>query len=394
MAFHNPGTNHPRSPHVTTSPHCSHSEFSTSGTGLGPVSEAAEAGGPVSTRRRHRHHGAGAGRTAVARAGAAGDCGKPRRRRRLHRHDGSQPRGAGRADAGRGHLVHPWREPGGVRQAAVRPHQGFCGRDRAGQGAGRRGGQRRHAGADLCRTHRLPQGESGQGELCLAGQRHHRPHVGRAVQEHHQYLHGPHSLPRLRPRTQRRGGRPGAGLFRPGGVVLAFHPVRQAARDRGVLEQAPRRAAGHADLRRTLAVFQQRPVLVRPGRARRHAGCRREPHPAVGGQGAAGTCRAGAVGGAGPVRLRHPAGRVRRPDQKGNRQDAADCEVRQNFAGLSTAPMHPADVLRIRPRGRPPVLAGTMKAMTSPVRYLPGATALVLDSPHSGTRYPMYSALI
>lgn len=33
-----------------------------------------------------------------------------------------------------------------------------------------------------------------------------------------------------------------------------------------------------------------------------------------------------------------------------------------------------------------------MKAMTpvarSPVRYLPGATALVLDSPHSGTRYP------
>jgi N-formylglutamate deformylase len=50
--------------------------------------------------------------------------------------------------------------------------------------------------------------------------------------------------------------------------------------------------------------------------------------------------------------------------------------------------MHPADVLRIRPRGRPPALAGTMKAMTSPVRYLPGATALVLDSPHSGTRYP------
>ncbi|MES2686593.1 MAG: N-formylglutamate amidohydrolase [Pseudomonadota bacterium] len=29
-----------------------------------------------------------------------------------------------------------------------------------------------------------------------------------------------------------------------------------------------------------------------------------------------------------------------------------------------------------------------MKAMTSPVRYLPGATALVLDSPHSGTAYP------
>lgn len=29
-----------------------------------------------------------------------------------------------------------------------------------------------------------------------------------------------------------------------------------------------------------------------------------------------------------------------------------------------------------------------MKAMTSPVRYLPGASALVLDSPHSGTVYP------
>lgn len=54
--------------------------------------------------------------------------------------------------------------------------------------------------------------------------------------------------------------------------------------------------------------------------------------------------------------------------------------------------MHPADVLRIGARRRPGRLAGTMKPMTSAVspliRYLPGHTALVLDSPHSGTNYP------
>lgn len=62
--------------------------------------------------------------------------------------------------------------------------------------------------------------------------------------------------------------------------------------------------------------------------------------------------------------------------------------------------MHPADVLRIRPSHARRALGGTIGLMTSAdfppvhapvsslVRYVPGATALVLDSPHSGTRYP------
>jgi tripartite-type tricarboxylate transporter receptor subunit TctC len=42
-----------------------------------------------------------------------------------------------------------------------------------------------------------------QGDLCVAGQWHHRPHVGRAVQEHHQHLHGPHPVPWCGPGPQR-----------------------------------------------------------------------------------------------------------------------------------------------------------------------------------------------
>ncbi len=50
--------------------------------------------------------------------------------------------------------------------------------------------------------------------------------------------------------------------------------------------------------------------------------------------------------------------------------------------------LHPADVLRIRADRRRAPDPITIRAMTSLFRYLPGTTALVLDSPHSGTAYP------
>jgi N-formylglutamate deformylase len=50
--------------------------------------------------------------------------------------------------------------------------------------------------------------------------------------------------------------------------------------------------------------------------------------------------------------------------------------------------LHPADVLRIRTGKRRPSDPITIRAMTPLFRYLPGTTALVLDSPHSGTTYP------
>ena len=50
--------------------------------------------------------------------------------------------------------------------------------------------------------------------------------------------------------------------------------------------------------------------------------------------------------------------------------------------------MHPADVLCIRRGERGRRGGATIPAMTSPFRYLPGASPLVLDSPHSGTAYP------
>ena len=52
--------------------------------------------------------------------------------------------------------------------------------------------------------------------------------------------------------------------------------------------------------------------------------------------------------------------------------------------------MHPASLLLIKRGSRPLLKAGTMLKMSdsaSMIRYLPGTSALVLDSPHSGTRY-------
>ena len=53
--------------------------------------------------------------------------------------------------------------------------------------------------------------------------------------------------------------------------------------------------------------------------------------------------------------------------------------------------MHPASMLLLIRGGRPRLKAGTILKMSnsaSMICYLPGTSALVLDSPHSGTQYP------
>ena len=50
--------------------------------------------------------------------------------------------------------------------------------------------------------------------------------------------------------------------------------------------------------------------------------------------------------------------------------------------------MHPASMLLIKRGRRPHLKACTISGMDSTIRHLPGTTALVLDSPHSGTQYP------
>jgi len=53
--------------------------------------------------------------------------------------------------------------------------------------------------------------------------------------------------------------------------------------------------------------------------------------------------------------------------------------------------MHPASMLLLKRGGRPRLKAGTILKMSnsaSMICYLPGTSALVLDSPHSGTQYP------
>ena len=52
--------------------------------------------------------------------------------------------------------------------------------------------------------------------------------------------------------------------------------------------------------------------------------------------------------------------------------------------------MHPTDLLRIRhPKKGRALDKCTINAMSALVRYSPGTSALVLDSPHSGTSYPL-----
>jgi N-formylglutamate deformylase len=50
--------------------------------------------------------------------------------------------------------------------------------------------------------------------------------------------------------------------------------------------------------------------------------------------------------------------------------------------------MHPANLLLIKRGRRPRLKAGTISGMNSMIRHQPGTSALVLDSPHSGTQYP------
>lgn len=109
---------------------------------------------------------------------------------------------------------------------------------------------------------------------------------------------------RRRPRPERRRRRAGDGVFRPSRRFAAVHPVGQVARHRGVVEQTPGGAAQHADLWRALLVFQQRPVVVRPGGARWYGTSRGQPHPASRGQGLAGTGRSRQGGRAGAVCFR------------------------------------------------------------------------------------------
>ena len=50
--------------------------------------------------------------------------------------------------------------------------------------------------------------------------------------------------------------------------------------------------------------------------------------------------------------------------------------------------MHPADMLLLKRGGRPRLNTGTILEMVSMINYHSGTSALVLDSPHSGTQYP------
>ena len=50
--------------------------------------------------------------------------------------------------------------------------------------------------------------------------------------------------------------------------------------------------------------------------------------------------------------------------------------------------MHPADMLLLKRGGRPRLKTGTILEMVSMINYHSGTSALVLDSPHSGTQYP------
>src|SRR5450830_1074392 len=87
---------------------------------------AAAPGGAFSARWGHRHHGARHQRTPGTLAGAARGGRQQGRGRGLDRHGRSGPRCARRAHPGRGHRVHPRRQPGGLQKLPYDPIKDFA----------------------------------------------------------------------------------------------------------------------------------------------------------------------------------------------------------------------------------------------------------------------------
>ena len=159
---------------------------------------------------------------------------QPARRRRQHRRRARRQVAARRLHAADGHGRHArdQREP--VREDAVRPREGL----RAGDARRRRAQRARRpsfgagqfgAGAD-----RLRQGESGQAQLRVVGQRHVDPPVRRALQDDDRRADARTCPTRAaRPRCSDLHRRPGAAHVRQPALRAAAHQGGQAACARG-----------------------------------------------------------------------------------------------------------------------------------------------------------------
>ncbi|CAA9283075.1 MAG: BUG/TctC family periplasmic protein, partial [uncultured Acetobacteraceae bacterium] len=226
--------------------------------------------------RHHRHHGPALRAAPASALGRPGGRREPVWRRGHHRHPGGDPRRAGRPDPALGQ-----HRAAGDRLLAV-PQPAVPGRpDRARVGpdprAERAGGERRVAGADDGGVRRAaPPG---------ARARHLRLHRRRAV---HALVAGvdaataerpgdPRAFPRLRAGAD---GAAGGQRAVPGGQPDRrdrADPRGPAARPRGDGRRAQRGIAGRADHAGSRAGTGELrgEHLVRPLRARRHAGARR-----------------------------------------------------------------------------------------------------------------------
>ena len=157
-----------------------------------------------------RHRRAPDGPMAVGAARPAIHHREPAGRRRQYRHRGGRACAPGRLHAAPGRTVERDQRDA-LRQAQFQFHP----RHRAGRGhhAGAQchGGESIGSGQDRSRVHRLRQGQPGQDQHGVGGQRHPAPCGRRVVQDDDRRRHGSRALSRRRTRADRSARRTGAG---------------------------------------------------------------------------------------------------------------------------------------------------------------------------------------
>ena len=142
-------------------------------------------------RRRYRHPAARQRPAGPARA--AGGGGEPRRRRRQYRRRGRVHRRSRRLHALGGTAVAAHHQSAALQGDAVRSGEIRAGHDHD-HGRQRAAGAARFPGQDRAGIHRLCQGQPRQGELCLAGHRHHLAPDGGAVRTRDRHVAGARAL--------------------------------------------------------------------------------------------------------------------------------------------------------------------------------------------------------
>ena len=145
---------------------------------------------------------------------------QPHRRGRQHRRRAGVPRRARRQHPAGLAAGADRDQPASLQEALLRPDEMGAGHG-AGDGAQRAGGEPQAAGEERAGVHRLRQGQPRQGDLRLAGQRHHLAPDGQHVHAADRHRHGPRALQGHGARAGGPGGRAGRRVLRQPQLLVA-----------------------------------------------------------------------------------------------------------------------------------------------------------------------------